>query len=64
MRRSEILKLGWTDIDFTNGFAFRYDTKNGEDRKALCETTVPQVHEKVFPITANCLRLGHAQKQR
>ena len=42
MRRSEILKLGWTDIDFTNGFAFLYDTKNGEDRKVpltkRCET--------------------------
>ena len=65
MRRSEILKLRWCDIDFTNGFAFLYDTKNGEDRKVpLTERCVrllqkvPQVHEKVFPITANCLRLA------
>ena len=27
MRRSEILKLRWCDIDFTNGFAFLFDTK-------------------------------------
>ena len=65
MRRSEILKLGWTDIDFTNGFAFLYDTKNGEDRKVPLTKKcmkllqkVPQSHEKVFPITANCLRLA------
>ena len=65
MRRSEILKLRWCDIDFKNGFAFLFDTKNGEDRKVpltkRCERLlqkVPQVHEKVFPITANCLRLA------
>ena len=65
MRRSEIIKLGWTDIDFTNGFAFLYDTKNGEDKKVPLTKRcvrllqkVPQNHEKVFPITANCLRLA------
>ena len=65
MRRSEILKLRWHDIDFTNGFAFLYDTKNGEDRKVPLTKRcmkllqkVPQSHEKVFPITANCLRLA------
>ena len=63
MRRSEILKLRWFDIDFTNGFAFLFDTKNGEDRRVPLTKRcvrllqkVPQVHEKVFPITANCLR--------
>ena len=65
MRRSEILKLRWCDIDFKNGFAFLFDTKNGEDRKVphtkRCVRLlqkVPQSHEKVFPITANCLRLA------
>ena len=65
MRRSEILKLRWCDIDFKNGFAFLYDTKNGEDRKVPLTKRcvrllkeVPQSHEKVFPITANCLRLA------
>ena len=63
MRRSEILKLTWRDIDFKNGLAFLYDTKNGEDRKVPLTKRcmkllqkVPQSHEKVFPITANCLR--------
>ena len=39
--------------------------KNGEDRKVPLTKRcvrllqkVPQVHEKVFPITANCLRLA------
>jgi len=65
MRRSEILKLRWRDIDFKNGFAFLYDTKNGEDRKVPLTKRcvrllqkVPQSHVKVFPITANCLRLA------
>ena len=65
MRRSEILKLRWRDIDFKNGFAFLYDTKNGEDRKVPLTKRcvrllqkVPQSHKKVFPITANCLRLA------
>ena len=43
MRRSEILKLRWCDIDFKNGFAFLFDTKNGEDRKV--------------PLTKRCVRL-------
>ena len=30
MRRSEILKLRWCDVDFENGFASLYDTKNGK----------------------------------
>ena len=64
MCRSEILKLKWSDIDFKNGFAPLYDTKNGEDRKVPLTKKcvrllqkVPQSHEKVFPITANCLSL-------
>ena len=65
MRRSEILKLRWCDLDLENGFASLYDTKNGEDRRVPLTRrcvevlrTVPQDHEKVFPISANCLRLA------
>lgn len=65
MRRSEMLKLGWCDVDLDNGFASLYDTKNGEDRRVPLTRrcvevlrTVPQDHEKVFPISANCLRLA------
>ena len=65
MRRSEMLKLRWCDLDLGNGFASLYDTKNGEDRRVPLTRrcvevlrTVPQDHEKVFPISANCLRLA------
>ena len=65
MRRSEILKLRWCDVDLENGFASLYDTKNGEDRRApltrMCVEvlkTVPQNDKQVFPISATCLRLA------
>jgi integrase len=65
MRRSEILKLRWCDVDLENGFASLYDTKNGEDRRVPLTRrcievlkTVPQTHEQVFPISATCLRLA------
>ena len=65
MRRSEILKLRWCDVDLVNGFASLYDTKNGEDRRVPLTRrcievlkTVPQTHEQVFPISATCLRLA------
>ena len=65
MRRSEILKLRWCDVDLENGFASLYDTKNGEDRRVPLNRrcievlkTVPQTHEQVFPISATCLRLA------
>ena len=65
MRRSEILKLRWCDVDLENGFASLYDTKNGEDRRVPLTRrcievlkTVPQKDEQVFPISATCLRLA------
>jgi len=65
MRRSEMLRLRWCDVDLENGFASLYDTKNGEDRRVPLTRrcvevlrTVPQDYEKVFPISANCLRLA------
>ena len=65
MRRSEILKLRWCDIDLVNGFASLYDTKNGEDRRVPLTRRcievlqrVPQTDEEVFPISATCLRLA------
>ena len=65
MRRSEILKLRWCDVDLENGFASLYDTKNGEDRRVpltrRCKEvlqTVPKTDERVFPISATCLRLA------
>jgi integrase len=65
MRRSEILKLRWCDVDFENGFASLYDTKNGEDRRVPLTRrcievlqTVPHTNQQVFPISATCLRLA------
>ena len=62
MRRSEILKLKWHDINLETGFASLYDTKNGEDRKVpltkRCIEVLNQLtrnHEYVFPISATCL---------
>ena len=65
MRRSEILKLTWNDVNLKTGIASLYDTKNGDDRhipltknaiQLLSNLTQP--NEFVFPITANCLRLA------
>ena len=71
MRRSEILKLGWCDVDLDNGFALLFDTKNGEDRrvpltKRCLEVLreVPQDDERVFPINANCLRLAWSRARK
>ena len=65
MRRSEILKLRWCDVDLENGFASLYDTKNGEDRRVPLTRrcievlqTAPKTHEQVFPISTTCLRLA------
>ena len=65
MRRSEILNLRWVDIDLDNGFAFLFDTKNGEDRRVPLNKTardvllrLPKQDERVFTISANCVRLA------
>ena len=65
MRRSEILNLRWIDVDLDNGFAFLFDTKNGEDRRVPLTkaardvlASLPAQNEKVFPISANCVRLA------
>ena len=65
MRRSEILKLTWNDVNLETGIASLYDTKNGDDRHIpLTKTAIQllsnltQSSEFVFPISANCLRLA------
>ena len=65
MRRSEILKLKWNDVNLVTGIASLYDTKNGDDRHIpLTKTAIQllsnltQSNEFVFPISANCLRLA------
>ena len=65
MRRSEILKLTWNDVNLKTGIASLYDTKNGDDRHIPLTknaiqllSNLTQSNEFVFPITANCLRLA------
>lgn len=65
MRRSEILSLTWRNIDFDRRVAYLPHTKNGEARYIpLTErafTTIKNLardEEKVFPISANAVRLA------
>ena len=65
MRRSEILNLRWVDVDLDIGFASLFDTKNGDDRRVPLTKTardvlasLPAQDERVFPISANCVRLA------
>ncbi len=65
MRRSEILNLRWVDVDLDSGFASLFDTKNGEDRRVPLTKAardvllrLPKQDERVFPISANCVRLA------
>ena len=65
LRRSEILNLRWIDVDLDNDFAFLFDTKNGEDRRVpltkVARTVLsklPREDERVFPLSANCVRLA------
>ena len=65
MRRSEILNLRWVDLDLDSGFAFLFDTKNGEDRRVPLTKTardvlsrLPRQDDRLFPISANCVRLA------
>ncbi len=65
MRRSEIINLQWVEVDFDSGFAFLFDTKNGEDRRVPLTKTarnvlsrLPRQDKRVFPISANCVRLA------
>ena len=65
MRRSEILKLRWIDVNLKTRIASLYDTKNGDERHIpLTKTAVQllsnltQLSDFVFPISANCLRLA------
>ena len=65
MRRSEILKLRWSDIHWGKRTAKLTNTKNGDDRTVPLTRNAFEVLENlkietevVFPITANCLQLA------
>ena len=65
MRRSEILKMRWSDIDEIKKTAKLINTKNGDDRTVPLTRNAFKVlqnlekkTEVVFPITPNCLQLA------
>ena len=65
MRRSEIFKLRWSDINKYERTAKLTNTKNGDDRTVPLTRNAFEVlqnlekkTEFVFPITANCLQLA------
>ena len=65
MRRSEILKLKWNDLNLETGIASLYQTKNGDDRHIPLTKNAIQLQFNLnqstkfqFPITADCLRLA------
>ena len=65
MRRSEILRLRWCDVDLDIGFASLFETKNGEDRRIPLTRkcigllqNLQKIDERVFPISLACLRLA------
>ena len=52
-------------MDLDSGFASLFDTKNGEDRRVPLTkaardvlASLPAQNERVFPISANCVRLA------
>lgn len=66
MRRGELLALTWANVDLKRRVAFLPDTKNGESRTvplsskavAILEGLPRSIDGKVFPITANALKLA------
>jgi integrase len=68
MRRSEVLGLRWSDIDFERGYVRLALTKNGHGRIVpltqgahdllVRRREKPDDPEQVFPITANSVRLA------
>lgn len=65
MRRSELLRLRWSDIINENSLARLEDTKNGEQRDVPLSpralrilASLPRNYERIFPITDNSVRLA------
>lgn len=66
MRRGEIVKLKWADVDMKRRIATLRDTKNGEDRVIALSSRAVKTLEamprsidgRVLPLTSNALRLG------
>ena len=71
MRRGEILKLKWSNINFDDRTAYLEDTKNGEDRyvplslKAIeLLSSINRVNDIIFPFSPNAIRLSWERLKR
>jgi integrase len=73
MRRGEILSIRWIDINFEASTVHLADTKNGEPRtvplsklalSALPTTGNHAADERVFPLSANAVRLAWERLKR
>jgi integrase len=71
LRRSELLRLTWSDVDLPTRHAQIPDSKNGHPRhvvlthravEVLCE--LPRTHGRVFPMSPNALRLAWERIRR
>lgn len=59
MRRGELLSIQWRDIDFANSTVHILKTKNGHPRRIpLTLQALSRRDERVFPTTANAVRLA------
>jgi integrase len=63
MRRGELLKIKWADLDLEERTLQLYDTKNGEDRKVPLTVAATRVleewgstSERIFPVTNVAVR--------
>jgi len=63
MRRGELLKIKWQDLDLEERTLQLYDTKNGEDRKVPLTTAAASIlakwsssSERIFPVTSVAVR--------
>ena len=71
MRRGEILKLKWSNINFYDRTAYLEDTKNGEDRYVPLSlkatellSSVNKTNDIVFPLSSNAVRLSWERLKR
>jgi integrase len=71
MRRSELLGMQWADVDLEGRTVFLRNTKNGHPRTVPLSPRAIEIigstlrtGEKVFPMTANALRLAWERLRR
>ena len=71
MRRGELLSLTWSNLDLDEQLAYLPETKNGEKRTVPLSpvaqdilNSLPRSAQKVFPTSANAVRLAWERVKR